>query len=234
MYLDHLRIRTFATIGPSREKSVARETKGAKMRPLLVLYTTGLLSIGASACGAASHTASSTTAASTTTTVSSKSTQDYTKSDRDKDNDGIHASFDSDNNSSVLDFGHEANASEKRTITALVKHYYAAAAAEDGAKACSMIYSTFAEAIPEDYGTSPPGPSFARGTTCPAVMTKVFKHFHNQVAIKFAKLDVSRVRTKERQGLAILRFGTLPEREIRVTREGHTWKIEALLDSELP
>jgi hypothetical protein len=154
--------------------------------------------------------------------------------DRDNDADGNgHSRYDNDD-SSVLDFGHSAKVSDRGPIAALIRRYYATAAAEDGAKACSMLYSIYAEAVPEDYGTSPPGPAYARGTTCPAVMTLVFKHSHDQIAARLPKLEVSRVRVRERQGVAVLSFGAMSEREIHLEREGRTWKILSLTDNELP
>ena len=201
------------------------------MRSLLALCAIGLLSVGTSACGNAYKGAGSASRVSSTPKAPSASTQKETKADRDKDNDG---SPDGDTNNSLLDFGHAANAADSRTITALIKRYYAIAAAEDGAKACSMIYSSFAKSVPEDYGTSPPGPPYARGTTCPAVLTRVFKHFHSRIMVKLSKLDVFRVGIKGRQGVAVLHFGAMPEREITVAREGHTWKLDALVDSEVP
>ncbi len=162
-------------------------------------------------------------------------TPSFTTVDGDKDNDVEAGSYDDTQNSSVVGFGHAANVSEKRTIEALVRRYYAAALANDGAKACAMLYSTFAEAIPEDYGL-PPGPSYLRGVkTCPAAMTLTFKHFHKQLALEVPKLTIRRVRVLERNGLVLLGFGAaLPERQLGAVREGHTWRIDALLDSELP
>jgi hypothetical protein len=210
------------------------------MKPLLALFAIGLLGVGVSSCGGANKTTSSASqssssiAASTTSASDNTPTPDFTKVDKDNDND-YEAPADDTNNNSVLDAGQAASAPDKRAIVALVKRYYAAAAAEDGAAACSMLYTTIAETVPEDYGTSPPGPPYARGTTCPAVMTLIFKHEHRQLATKNAKLKVSRVRrTGEHQRLAVLSFDGLPERDIQVTHEGRTWKLEALLDSELP
>lgn len=213
---------------------------------LLALGTIGLLSIGACACGSASKTSTSavaqTTAVTTQTATGPESPYNPYEANigqpkpRDRDLDGDSNSdspYDSDDKS-ALDYGHPADAQDVRSITALVRRYYAAAAAENGAKACSMIYSTYAEAIPEDYGTSPPGPKWARGTSCPAVVTLIFKHFHSQIAVRLPKLKVSSVRLREHQGLVLLSFGTLPEREIRVDRESHTWRILALIDNDLP
>jgi hypothetical protein len=211
------------------------------MKSLLALLAVALFGVGSSACGGASKSkgsasqTSSDVAATTPTTTATRTTpaRDYTKADADKDDD-IGAGYDDTNNNSLLDFAHAASASDKQAITALVKRYYAAAAAEDGAKACSMLYFTLAEAVPEDYGQSPPGQPYMLGKTCPVVMTKLFKHFHSQVAAHNATLKVTRVRLNQHHGLAVLSFGRMPERQISVAREGHTWKIEALLDSELP
>jgi hypothetical protein len=210
------------------------------LKPLLTLTAVIILGIGPTACGNAIRAVSSTSPVvsnpnSTSTTVSRREDSNSSASDKDKDEDSSNnsARYDSDDGK-VLDYGRAANPSEKEQITAVVRAYYVVSAAEDGTKACSMLYSTFAEAIPEDYGTSPPGPAYARGTTCPAVMTLIFKHFHSQIAERLLKLKISQVRVKERQGLAILSFGTMPERVIHVAREGRTWRIVALIDSELP
>jgi hypothetical protein len=131
---------------------------------------------------------------------------------------------------SVLDFGHAADPVDKQAVTTLVKHYYHAAAAEDGATACSLILSNLANSVPEDYGQAP-GPSYMRGKTCPAVMSRLFMHFHQRMASDFASLEVTRVRLKTRGGYAVLRFNEMPIREINVVRQGSTWKLSSLLDS---
>ena len=210
------------------------------MKSPLVLFAMVLLGVGASACGsekstnsrphAASNAAETGTAA--ITEPGAYSHGDYTKADSDKDND-IGTPNDTDNGS-VLDFALPASATDKRAITAVIKRYYMAAAAADGAQACSLLYITFAEAIPEDYGVSPPGQPYMRGNTCPAVMTGVFKHFHRQIAADDATLKVTRVRLEEHHGFAVLSFGGMPQREIPVRLERHAWKIESMLDNELP
>jgi hypothetical protein len=232
----------------------------ACLKPLLVLSLTGLLSINAAACGTANRDINASSLKSATSSTPA-STQEHIREnipfDSDKDTDGAqpdeddngkpappdrdndgdsaaNALHDSDDGS-VIKFGHAAEVSDRQKIGSLVQRYYVAAAATDGAKACSLLYSPYADAVPEDYGTSPPGPAYARGTTCQAVTTQVFKHFHSQIVTRLPKLKISRVRIKGRQGLAVLSFGTtLSEREIRVIREGHKWKILALIDNELP
>lgn len=213
------------------------------MKSLPVLLAMALLSVGVSACGSGKNTNSGShatsgvaaTGSTTATTASGAiSTQDYTKADGDKDNDNIAAPYDDTNNNEILDYARAASPADKQAVAALIKRYYTAAAAGDGAKACSMLYVTLAEAVPEDYGKSPPGQPYMQGNTCPAVMTLLFKHLHNQLTVELPLLKVTRVRLDQHHGLAVLSFGKMPERQISVHRERHTWKIEALLDSELP
>jgi hypothetical protein len=213
------------------------------MKSLLALFAIGLLSVYVAACGStnkdSSSSASSTTNTPKTVSISTTPTDTApapaeTKADADKDNDSAAGQFDDTNNDRVLDYGQAASAANARVITALVKRYYTAAYTENGAEACSMLYSTLEESVPEDYGQSPPGQPYMRGTTCAAVLTLLFKHFHPQLVAEYPKLQVARVRLIEHHGIVVLHFGTLPERQISVSREGHTWKVESLLDSEVP
>jgi hypothetical protein len=153
--------------------------------------------------------------------------------DADADGDG-RGRFDGDDRS-TLDFGHAAGAAEARAIAALVRRYIAAEAAEDGARACALNYSIYAESLVEDFGASPGTPAYAKGTTCASVLTKVFEHFHAQLLAESRHLKVVRVRLKQRQGIVVLTFASssLPPREIHVLREGRTWRAEALVDSPL-
>jgi hypothetical protein len=208
------------------------------MKSLLALLGIALLGACVSACGSSRTGAASTSRTSPSGAASSTSTSGSvptptTKIDGDKDND-IGAPHDDTNNNGNLDFGHAASADEKRMVTALVKRYYATAVAEDGKKACSMIYSTLAESVPEDYGQFD-GPPYMRGAkTCQAALTGLFKHWHSLLTLEVPKLEVTHVRLIEHHGFALLSFGApLPEREIPVGREGRAWKIERLLDSEL-
>jgi hypothetical protein len=213
------------------------------VRALFTLLAIALLSVGASACGNASKGTGSTSAASATATTGSSPTKTasstastplYTKADADKDND-TGAPYDDTSNSTALDYGHAASAADKQAVTELVKRYYAGALEGNGAKACAMIVSSLSKAVVEDYGHGSAGPPYLQsGKTCPAVMTLLFKHSHAQLSLELPKLKVSRVRLVGTHGLAIMSFGTMPEREISVLREGSAWKVQALLDSELP
>ena len=152
--------------------------------------------------------------------------------DRDNDSDNNSGSY-YDKDDSVREFGHAADVADRQAVAAVVERYFAAAASEDGATACSLIVSSLARSIPGDLGR-PPGPPYARGRTCAIVMSKIFKVNHRQLRVYHAMLEVTGVRLGGDGGFAVLGFGTLPGREIRVTREKSVWKMDALLDSELP
>jgi hypothetical protein len=241
----HCVIGVFATIRPQRlgsergHSSFHREI-GAEMKSMLVSIVVALVGVNATSCAESSDHTSSTSrpatdrqVASTKTTSGVTPAATLTRADSDQDND-LGTMDDDSNNSESLDYGHPANTADKQSITTLVKHYYSAAFNDDGAIACSMLYSTVAEVVPEDYGESPPGPPYMVGKTCPAVMALLFKHYHKQLAIELPLLKVARVRLQEHHGQAILTFGSLPERQISVTREGDILKIAEVLDAELP
>ncbi len=201
---------------------------------MIALPAVGLFACGGSGAGGSSHVSPVSDPDDVATTVATSETSPVpldSRVDSDKDND-IGAPYDDTNNSSS--FGHAANLSERRAITALLKHYYATALAGNGARGCSMLYSTLAEAAVED-DAQPPGPVYMRGAkSCAAVMTLLFKHYHAQLAAELPKLRVTRVRLEEHHGIAFLSFGALPERQISVVREGHTWKLNTIYDQELP
>ncbi len=208
----------------------------SEMKAIASLLAVVALAGSIVACGGIGKTATASKAARATADAGASSTEAPNLSAPDRDNDGDstgHGRYDSDD-ASVLRFGRAANASEQAQIRPLVRTYYALAAVEDGTKACSLLYSIYAEAMPEDYGTSPPGPAYARGTTCAAVLTAVFKHFHAQIAARLPKLKIPRIRVRERQGVVVLSFATMPERQMHILREGHVWKMLAIVDGELP
>lgn len=156
--------------------------------------------------------------------------------DRDNDFDGNNSNnkiyYDSDD-TRIRAFGHAPSVTDRRAITRLVKHYFAVAATEDGQTACSMIVASMARAVPEDLG-QPPGPPYLRGKTCAAVMSKLFKQNRRQLTVYSTMLEVTGVRLDRNRGVAVLGFTALPGRQIQVVREHGTWKIDALLDRELP
>lgn len=131
----------------------------------------------------------------------------------------------------IRDYGHAAGATVKHAVTELVRRYYMAAADADGAKVCSMILPSLANAIPEDYGRAS-GPVYLRGgKTCQAVMTRLLTYSHAQLS---GSIDITGVRLKGSRAFVLLRSKTLPYPYITVERHGDTWKITDLLGTTMP
>jgi hypothetical protein len=226
---------TMGTLGQSDT------TQTCPLKALFAALAIAVFGVGASACGEArprAHASASTATGAATSTTVTAAIQASTNADSDKDND-IGAPGDDITNHRAVEFGQDASASDRRAVTALIKRYYAIALAGDGTKACSMLYSPIAESVVNDYASppgQPAGPPYMHGArTCPDAMRLLFEHFHRQLAVETPRLKVTRVRLEEHHGVAILNFGpSLPEREIAIGREGRIWKMQALLDGELP
>jgi hypothetical protein len=189
------------------------------MRSLLMLFAVTLLGFGASACGSSSRdatpasrpTSDISTGAGTVTTASASKTGRPPEDDN-----------------HIATYGHEATEPDKREITALVKRYYEAAVADDGARACSLIYSPLAKSIPEDYGQVP-GPHAIRHKTCAVVLSKIFKQLSGQTTADLGETRVTGVRLKGSQGFVQLSSKAVPTGRIFVEREHGSWKIGGLI-----
>jgi hypothetical protein len=207
------------------------------MKSLLGLLVGALVVVGITACGGVSKSASASSKASSGVSTSSGAASTSAvvtggKAEGDYDNDdNPHVRVD-DDKPSIRSYGHEARPPDKATITTLVKRYYAAAAAGDGAKACAMISSGIARAVPLDYGQSGP-PYLHGGKTCAAVLSLLFKHDHGRLATEVPQLKVPSVRLEGNNGFVLLRFGRMPERQIAIEREGGVWKMEELIDGKM-
>ena len=131
----------------------------------------------------------------------------------------------------VLTYGRAPSAAEERELGVLVRRYYAAAAAFDGAAACSMLKPTLADSLPEDYGRAP-GPAYLRGSkTCAAVLSRLFEHTHREVP---SAPYVTGVRIRGDEALVVLGSRIAPASFVILQREGSTWKIANLLADPLP
>jgi hypothetical protein len=189
--------------------------------PFVVLVAV-LLGVGLGACGGVGKQVSSSSA------VASGS--GHLLGDEDADSQGKTAYFDCDDGP-VRSFGHAADASEAQAIATLVGRYYAAAATGNGVSACALLYYIVAESLPEDYGR-PPGPLYLKGAdTCPALMSRVFAHFHAQLS---SPPTVTAVRVDGDRAYALLGWKSLPAGFIEARREGRVWKLNAPLATPLP
>ncbi len=123
-------------------------------------------------------------------------------------------------------YGGEASRVDKLAITNLVKSYYAAAAADKAAPACSMLYGTLATGLTNQQGEQTQG--------CASPMAALLGQQRARLASEKASLIVVAVHVKSNLGLAVLGFQKTPESEMIVEREGHTWKIDELLATYMP
>lgn len=161
-------------------------------------------------------------------------TGSYLKDDGDKDSDdeahkGKRAD-DLDDQPFLNAYGRKAGPSERRTITTLIKSYYTAAAAGDAAKVCSLLSGSLSAGLTEQHN-----PTGSVGKTCATEVSRLLSSKHMQFAEdEVATMVVSSVRAKGDLGLAVLGFRKVPERAILIEREGATWKIGSLFDTDLP
>jgi hypothetical protein len=202
------------------------------VRSLLACAVLAGLSAACSACGSASVPGGSGTGGSGSTVASSISAGSPLP--RVKDSNDLDGDPGSNDDSVIVTYGHAAGASDAHAIAALIKRYYKAAAAEDGARACSMLLAPLAEAVPEEYG-SRSDPTDLRGKTCAVVMSKLLKLRHRQIVTQLPSLKVTLVRVGAETALVLLSFATTPEpHKISVGREAGAWKMKELLDSGMP
>lgn len=141
----------------------------------------------------------------------------------DRDNDGDHNNDDQ----HVLAFGRLASRTEVSTITALLTRYYAAAASENGARACTLLSPFIADTVAEQYGHNPG----LQGRSCGVVLSKMFAQQHASLQGKQATMRIVRIGIEGNRSLVAIDFPNIPEvRQITVRRiDGH-WTVLDLLD----
>jgi hypothetical protein len=205
------------------------------MRSLLILSTIASLCLALAGCGEASkgggadvrvssHAGNSPVEANSGIAAPGS----YLKGDGDKDNDDTNHPNPrlSDDIPFLVSYGKEASPAEKRAITEVIKRYYAAAVAQDGAVACPLLYPALATVLIQGAGQ--------QGDACAAALSRLFNQHHAQlVADRVPTMIVISVRLGSSLGVAELGFQAMPRGNILLAKEGRTWKIDAILDSEM-
>jgi hypothetical protein len=123
--------------------------------------------------------------------------------------------------------GPPGTAADTRAVGVVVKRFYATVAANDGARACKLLYAPLRNAMAEDYGTY--GPSYMHGKSCAEVMTKVFKHRKGTPTTNVTTIEVTGLRMKGKEAAALLHSPAMALGEITIIREGSKWTILTLL-----
>lgn len=232
--------------------------KGLK-RSIWALLASALLGAGMTACGGSgkqtssgAHSSLASSTAPTTSTATATAPASHPPSggavassgasgsstsigvpagDQDGDSPNDKA-FDKDD-SFVTTFGHAAGPADHKAIVDLVTRYYAAIAKDDGARACRLLFFVIVESAPETYGQTAFDATAGRGQQCGAVMSKVFKGSHAQLVAESRHLKVMAIRTQGKRAWVLLRFGPDSVRRLIAYREGSSWKVGELLDTEL-
>lgn len=122
-------------------------------------------------------------------------------------------------------FGHLASDVETQAVAPLVKRYYMAAAADDGQAACRLMYARWKKAVIEDV---------ERGNNCAQAMTSFFKRHPGWPTTDLRAIEVTSLRIKGSQGIALLRSQAMRSGEIVLHREGRAWRIQDDLGKYLP
>lgn len=155
------------------------------------------------------------------------------RKDADNDFDSAGSGYYDGDDRPILRFGRAAGGGESRAVGALVRRYYAAAVAGDGAAGCSTLAPTVARSAVEGLGR-PPGPPYYRGGTCAAVLSRLFAVNRPQLVAHAHALSAVSARVAGDSGIAVLRFGGLPGRSLRLARVRGVWRLDTLVDEELP
>jgi hypothetical protein len=143
-----------------------------------------------------------------------------------------------DDEKTVLEYGHAANAADEHAVATLVADYYMAGAAGDGAMACALTAPAYAAAVPEQYGQdlganapSDTATLLSGASTCPAVLDRLLKRLRPELV---APVMVTEVRVKGNYAYAFVGSATIKAGFIEVVREAGVWKIDGLLGRPLP
>jgi hypothetical protein len=156
---------------------------------------------------------------------------DLRDGDEDSDDERPPLRFGNDDPALLVDYGGRAGPAETRTISALVKSYYAVSLAGEGARACSLVASSLRTGVEAEYGSG--GRTGKEG--CASAMKRMLSEQHAQlVADDVPTMRVTAVHIKGDLGLAVIEFRTTPESQIILQREAGAWRIDALFGTYMP
>lgn len=131
----------------------------------------------------------------------------------------------------IFSYGHAPDADDRRAITTIVKHYYAAATAENGFLACSLLLPSVEQLVPSEYGGGG-GPAYLRGDkTCHGVLSMLFAHLHDQLT---EGADVVSVRVAGNEAQVVVSSRKLRASYLTLQRQGDSWRVRGLLGQPLP
>lgn len=198
---------------------------------------------GCGGTGSAARSSSGSAAVDSSTAVAAapaKPAKSYRTGDSDVDDENGKEGLGNHDDDPLTLYGHAAGPVDRRNITALLERYYAAAAADEGAKACSLLYSSLArdprltKTVPEDRFSFPLHVRVLPGESCSRVTSRLFRLRHRSLSLEAPTLQVINLRVDGAHGDAVLGFKTAPEQWIPIARQDGVWKVHALLALMLP
>lgn len=216
--------------GRCTQHSTANCRSWAQGRAALALSAIAVLSTVVAACGGAGdpHPVRTVTSASNISSAAVHDPHGYLKSDGDDDPDDRGATKSRDDEQEMIGrSSQKSSPADLKAVSIVVKRYFAAALAEDGARGCAMLERSLAAAIA---GEAPQGKP-----SCATALTHLFRVQHRYVSAEEpATMIITGVHVEGNEALTTLGFRRTPEGEVILKREGGHWKLDALFDSELP
>lgn len=189
------------------------------------------LAVGVVICAAGLLGCAGTHRAATASGAGARQTLPAIETSEDEDFDSDHYRHEPDNEHEPV--GRPTGEADARAVAAVVKRYFAAAAREQGAAACALLYLPFEELVAQTYGGVGAAPAM-RGNSCAEVASKLFRQQHRQLR-DAASAKVATVRVTFSRGIAQFGFGaSRPKLYTMLHRERGRWKMYELLYSEHP
>jgi ketosteroid isomerase-like protein len=154
----------------------------------------------------------------------------FLKSDNDRDPDDRGKSISNDDEAELVSAQrYGSTVAERAAIGQVVKTYYRAASAGDGAAGCVLLAQPLASSLP------PSQASHGSRQTCPQSLSRLFAAQRSHLVAEDAPTMVlTGVHVHGDVAFVTLGFRAMPEGELLLQREGRDWKLNALFDSGLP
>jgi len=128
----------------------------------------------------------------------------------------------------VFEYGKPARGAARGQIAAVIKRYYAAGTADNGAGACQVFMPLLAKGAAQEYTL--PGQSH-HYPTCAALMTAMFAQSRQELA---APVTVVAVRVHGHEAHAVVASRTLRASYVELMRQGGSWRLLAIGGEVLP
>jgi hypothetical protein len=129
-------------------------------------------------------------------------------------------------------YEHRTGRAEAKAVAELVKRYYAASLAGDGAGACARLSASLIKGLDTgEIGAAQGGTHSSCATAIASLLAQQHQHLAGEEP---ATMRLIGLYAKGSLGLAVLGFRNAPESIIGLTRERNGWRVDALFDSLLP